>query len=161
MARPNQKFIREKLEEYAETMGKFDSLSAQKTEAMKPHQEKFEKASVRVGKEFDAEMLNSQADMQRLQFEIETEIKKGFDESANSFAVKKVESELAFVEVNTREEREISAEEWLSAIPKSDQAGGFFDTLKVLITKAEKFRSDIVAKLAKMKRTHTISIRLK
>jgi hypothetical protein len=155
----SQKKIKELLAEYAIAKGKTDSLLAQQEEATKPIREKADNQIAKVIAPFTEQFNEAHADMTRLAFEIETELKKGFD--GENYAITKVQGDGAFVEVKTTEFREISAEDWLKAIPKSDQSGGFFDTLKVMIGKAEKFHSDVVNRLTTMKRSHSISIKVK
>jgi hypothetical protein len=155
----SQKKIKELLAEYEIAKGKTDSLLAQQEEATKPIRDKADKQIAKVIAPFTEKFNEAHADMTRLAFEIETELKKGFD--GENYAVTKVESDGAFVEVKTTESREIAVKEWLKAIPKSEQSGKFYDTLKVMIGKAEKFHSDVVNRLATMKRSHSISIKVK
>lgn len=161
MAKVNQKQVRELLEEYATTRGHLETLQLQRDAALEPAWQRFQKTVEKTDKEYAPQISPLSEKLVDLESRIKAELQKGFDVLGNNFAVKKIESELAIVEVNSREEREIQAEAWLKEVPKSEQTGNFFDTIKVLITKADKFRSDIVNRLATAKRTHTISIRLK
>lgn len=161
MARVNQKTTKEKLQRWAVLQGKITSLETQRIAALQPAREKFEKAAAKVDAEFGDEIADTRKIIAELDRDIRGEVQKGFDAKTEIFAKTKIETDDALVEVNTRETREIDAQEWIESIPKSQRSGQFFDTLKVLIGKAEDFRSDIVAKLSKPNRTHSISIRLK
>ena len=141
--------------------GKISSLETQREKALLPAREKFEKAAAKVDKDYGDEIAESRLIISELEKDIRGEIEKGFDAKNDLFAKTKIEADGAVVEVNTREVREIDAQAWLENVPKSEQDAQFFDTLKVLIGKANDFRSDFVAKLSTAKRTHSISIRLK
>lgn len=161
MAKVNQKAIRELLEDYAITRGAIETLQLQRDERLEPARAKFKKSVDKIEQEFAPQISPLSEKLAVLESSIKAEISKGYDAAQGSFAVTKVESSLAIVEVNSRQERELSAEVWLKEVPKADQTGAFFGTLKVLVTAADKFRSDIVNRLAQLKRTHSISIRLK
>lgn len=161
MARVIKKRIREFLEEYAAAQGKLETLRTQRDEAVRPARELFERRVAKIEKEFIEGIAKAQGEVNALEETIQIEMQNGYDAAADAYVEKLIESENAVVEVNTREQREVSPEEWLREVPASEQKGKFFDTINVLITKADKFRSDIVAKLSNPKRNHSITVRLK
>lgn len=161
MAKVNQKNIRELLEQYTETRGAIENLQAQRDAALEPARAKMIKAVEKIDREFAPQISPLSEQLVRLETSIKAEMQKGFDAAANSYAVVKVESTGAIVEVSGSQRREISAEDWLREVPKAEQSKSFFGTISVLVVAAEKFRSDIVNRIASVKRSHQISIRLK
>jgi molecular chaperone GrpE (heat shock protein) len=155
----SQKRVKELLAEWETAKAKVDGLTVQQEAATKEIREKADKQIAKAIAPFSDDFNNAHADMTRFAFEIETEMQKGFD--GENFAVTKVEFGNVFVEVKTTESREVSVETWLKEVPKGEQNGKFFETLKVMIGKAEKLRSDLVNKFATLKRSHTISIKVK
>lgn len=161
MAKPNKKLIREKLEEFTEKQGRLDSLRAQRDAALAPLRERYEKAAAKATREFDAQIADAEAEIAPVKSAILREIDKGFDKQANSYSVTKVESELAVVEVNSNSQREIAGEAWFAAVKPSERDSSFWETVKVMIGKADKFRSDLVKALSTEKTTHSIEVKLK
>lgn len=161
MARVNQKAVKEKLNEWAELSGEIDTLEAQRFEATRPIREKLEAKIAKAEAEFVLPVADARKKLAALEDEIKAELQKGFDAAANDYSAKKIETDDALVEINTSEQREISAADWLKEVPTSQRDSKFFGTLKVMIGKANDFRSDLVAKLATGKRTHSISFRVK
>jgi hypothetical protein len=159
VAKVNQKKTKELLTEWATAKGKVDNLLNQQQAVTKPIQEKADKQIAKAIAPFQEQYNEAHADMTRLAFEIETEIKKGFD--GKNYAVTKVDGDGAFVEVKTTESREIEPEAWLKEIPKAKQIGGFWKTIKVQIGESVKQFSEVVNKLATTKRTHQVIVRLK
>jgi len=161
MAAPTQKKIKELLGEFSAEQKRLNELNAKREEAIRPAKEQYEKTVAEKDTKFSAKIEASRVRVVELQQEIELEMKKGYNLKEDSYSLTKVETEEAFVEINTREQRDVSTEEWLEAVPKSEQKGTFWETLKVQIQKAEKFRSDLVEKLATKKRSHSFTIRVK
>lgn len=161
MARPVQKRIRELLDQYVAEQDALTKLEAKLDGANRPPLDAYEKAVTKNNAKFGPRIDATRTELGRLDKEIRLEIQKGYRLEDDSYSLTKVETDRAEVEVTTREQREISSEDWLDGVPKSEQRGDFYQTLKVMIAKAEKFRSDIVEKLAGKKRTHSVTVRMK
>ncbi|HUF02812.1 MAG TPA: hypothetical protein VMM38_01410 [Aridibacter sp.] len=161
MARPVQKKIRELLDDYAKVSNTLADLSAKRDAANLPAKEKYEAAVKKHDKKFAARIDGAKSRKTELEAEIKAELQKGYDTKDDNYSLTKVETDAAAVEINTSEQREVSPEDWLREVPGPDQRADFWDTLKVMIGKAEKFRSDLVEKLADKKRSHNFSFRLK
>ncbi|MBK8810692.1 MAG: hypothetical protein IPN69_08165 [Acidobacteria bacterium] len=161
MAKPNKKLIREMLDLYTEAQGRVDSLKTQRDGALEPLKARYEKAAAKATRDYDSPIREAETAAAKLRSEIEAEIRKGFDAKANSYSVTKVDAELAFVEVKSTSQREVPAEQWLDAIKPNERETAFWETVKVQLGKAEKFRSDIVKKLAVKKTTHSIEVNLR
>jgi hypothetical protein len=160
MARPNKKLIREKLALLAQVRGRQSSLLAQREAAIAPLRAKYDRAVAKVEAEFVAQINESDVEICRLEKEIKAEIEKGFDAGINAYSITKVAGDGATVEVVTRSQREIDAQKFFDAVPVAERKAGFWNSISVLVGKAEKFRSDIVAALATEKKTHSIKITL-
>lgn len=157
----NQKNIKEKLQEWATCRGKVDTLMSQKDAEIAPFKAAFDKKSAKITAQYADNLNLANADLFQAEKELKAELGKGFDALTNEFAVTKVESELAIIEVKTTESREINPEAWLKEIPKAKQNGEFWKTLKVQIGEAVNQFSESVNKLATKKRSHQVIVRLK
>ncbi len=161
MPRPVQKKIRELLDDYARESANLDDLNSKRDEATRPAREKYEAAVAKVDKRFSNKIEGAKRRKGELEKEIKAELKKGYNAKEDSYALTRVESDSAYVEIKTSEQREIDSQEWDKKVPASAKSSEYWETVKVLIGRAEKFRSDIVKKIARTKRSHRVTVSTK
>jgi hypothetical protein len=158
MAKINKTEIKRLLDNWATAKGQVDTLYAQREAVLKPAREKFETARAKIDKDLMPQITGAETLAADFEKQIVAEMSKGIGEE---ITVRQVFGDLAIAEIVTSEQREIDAGEWLNAVPKAEQNFKFFETLKVLIGKAEKYDSSIVNRIAGLKATHKVQVKLK
>jgi|GEM_PF-6548486 len=160
MGKPQKTTIKTWLDEWATLQERKTSLELERDKKLNKHIEAFESVCAPIKDKYEPQITELTNQSIELEKKIATELKKGIGDDGTA-SLPLVVSDKAKAEVNSRQVRQINVEDWLNAVPKSEWGVGFFGTLDVLIQKADKFRSDLVAKLAKSKRTHSVSVTLK
>lgn len=128
---------------------RFDAINAEFADQINKVSEKYAK---RISSAEDA--------LKNIEAEIKQEMKKGFD--GKKYDLLKIETDGAEVKVVTiAGSRTVDVMEWLKAIPNAKRIGTFAETIKVQLTKAEKFDGDLVKKLQKQEDKQDLSITLK
>jgi len=100
--------------------------------------------------------------MATLEATIGARLKVGISADGETVAVSQVDCGGAVAEVKDNGCREISAEDFLRAVPTAKRNATFYSCLKVLISPTDKFLpAAVVKKLAKFKHKHSVNVRLK
>ncbi|MFV0388391.1 MAG: hypothetical protein ACK5NT_06525 [Pyrinomonadaceae bacterium] len=156
-----QKQVKANLNAYAEIRHQLSTLNAERDEKIKPLQARYEKAVAKCEQEFAENISALEEKAATLETEIKNQMQLGFDPATNEYSVRSIETDSAKVEVSTKSRRTIDAEKWLTKIPKSRQTHEFWETVNVLIGKADKFDSAAVSTLATESVNHAVNVKLK
>jgi hypothetical protein len=159
MTKPNKKEIAAQLEQWARNEKKRLKLEADRDVALESYVTEYQRKTASVVAPFDQQLAVITASQARLQTEISDAMKRGIDVNGE-VALPQVATTKAIVEVKTTAKREVNPKEFFDAVPASDRNAGFFGCLSVMVGKLEKYRSDVLNKLASEKRSHQVVIRL-
>jgi hypothetical protein len=135
------------------------AIEARRERATHKHREQFEAAVAPINERFDAQVTPLRSRKAEVEAELERLLKSTIKDGVA--AVPQVETAEAIAELQSRPTREISAKDFFDATPASERTASFWGCFKVLLTHADKFNSALVNRLAKVKFSHSVTVRAK
>lgn len=161
MPKPSRKTIEPLLDEWARLKARANKIEKSRDMEIAPLKERFEKQCAHIHSQKNEQLRPLNDKLTTLSTEISKQLLAGVSDDG-SIALSQVEVEGAIAEVKTKEgAREIDPEKFFEFTPPAKRDPRFWKCMRVLVAPAEKFLGDVIDKMAKKPKSHSVDISLK
>lgn len=162
MAKSSKKQIAALLEEAHSLVNRIRSIEAERDEQIAPYKAKYERAIKGVMDDAIKQTQPLNTRLSEIQGLIETSLRSGIGEDGSISIAQVVSDSGAEVLVTTQQQREIEPSAFFEAVAPNERGPKFYECLKVLIGKAEKFLPEArLQAIATVKRNFAVKFNYK